>query len=126
MTLTLSLDILHDPHQVLYRPCSFGDGSCSEPVASSEDIHCCPLHQRLNTSHDSTFGNDSKVGYIHFSELRGRVVDMEIEVSILALTSQYQNILSSETPANMSFQVELSTREVKKDMYALDSFNNEG
>ncbi|KAH3730878.1 KAT8 regulatory NSL complex subunit 2-like [Dreissena polymorpha] len=52
--------ILHDPHQVLYRPCSFGDGTCSLPVATCEDVPCCTLHPNLNSSHDSTFGTDSK------------------------------------------------------------------
>jgi len=39
--------ILHDPAQVLYRPCPFADSQCGRPVPSLFNSDFCSLHQRI-------------------------------------------------------------------------------
>lgn len=39
--------ILNDTHQVLYRPCCFGDRDCGTPVATCQDMPFCDLHTRM-------------------------------------------------------------------------------
>ncbi|WAR05797.1 KANL2-like protein [Mya arenaria] len=84
-TLPLSKYCLHhimeDPHQVLYRPCSFGDGTCGQPVASQEDIPLCPLHPSLNNGMDSTFGNDSKTDPNTTDDIIDITTDIPMETS---------------------------------------------
>lgn len=44
--------ILHDPHQVLYRPCPFADSQCGRPVPSLLPVDQCSLHQKLQAVKD--------------------------------------------------------------------------
>lgn len=37
--------ILHDPAQVLYRPCPFADSQCGRPVPTLHNTEFCSLHQ---------------------------------------------------------------------------------
>ncbi|XP_005107541.1 KAT8 regulatory NSL complex subunit 2 isoform X2 [Aplysia californica] len=41
--------ILHDPGQVLYRPCPFADSQCGRPVPILFNTGFCSLHQRIGT-----------------------------------------------------------------------------
>ncbi|GFR79327.1 KAT8 regulatory NSL complex subunit 2-like [Elysia marginata] len=58
--------ILHDPCQLLYRPCPFADSQCGRPVPTLLNTQYCSLHQALPSEgiklEDDKSGGDQTLG----------------------------------------------------------------
>jgi len=116
--------ILHDPHQVLYRPCPFADSQCGRPVPRVLPHDTCSLHQKLQPLRQEE---------LSLPELKAEIKQepglfSQYKSSSSRRHSGHKRRRSSETPQRLPSQqsdIDIKTEE-ENDIIDTDMTNNPG